>query len=207
MPTDTAITSFFFCISLDIVVDVEKRPVLSFHSWSNLSSKEEKSITIAQSDLPNIDTLYIGVHGAAGNTISNFRLTARRHQPKSSNRMEEDINTEDSVQCDNCGSWIPKRTMMLHERFCLRNNVRCPWGCGVVFKNNSQELENHWHCDKCDYSGSITEKDKHDSYFHQNRTCACGEFKCDSVIGLSKHRKTTCSQKLIICRFCRVSLQ
>lgn len=185
---------------------MEKKPALSLHLWSNFTSKEEKSITIPASELQGKDTLYIGIHGASQDGVSKFKVTARVTQATSCNHTEE-VLTEDSVHCENCGSMIPKGTMVLHERFCLRNNIRCPRGCGAVFKRSSEEFENHWHCDKCDYIGSVTEKDKHGSYFHQERTCACGEFKCESIIDLSKHRKTECSLKLIICRFCRVSLR
>ncbi|KAG2188582.1 hypothetical protein INT44_001337 [Umbelopsis vinacea] len=186
----------------DIVADTEKKPVLSFHEWSDLTSKEEKSIIIRASELQAKDTLYIGVHGADLDADSKFKLTLRPALSSNSNQMEVDTNTEDSVECENCGSWVPQRTLPLHERFCFRNNVRCPWGCGAVFKKGSEELDNHWHCDKCDYCGVVADKPKHQAYFHQERECVCGEFKCDSIIDLSKHRRTECYQKLIICRFC-----
>lgn len=190
----------------DIVADTEKKPVLSFHEWADLTSREEKSIIIRASELQAKDTLYIGVHGAGHEVDSKFKLTLRPASTTNSNHMEVDTNTEDSVECENCGSWVPQRTLPLHERFCFRNNVRCPWGCGAVFKKGSEELENHWHCDKCDYCGVVADKPKHQSYFHQERECVCGEFKCDSLTALSKHRRTECYQKLIICRFCRVSI-
>ena len=45
-------------------------------------------------------------------------------------------------QCSNCHQWIPKRTMVLHENFCRRNNISCP-DCGDVFQKDSEEWKAH----------------------------------------------------------------
>lgn len=169
-----------------------------------MSSNQERSIIIPLNELHDKQILYIGVHGADHNNNSSFTFTTKAIHSATLNQPEEDVIAQDSAQCDNCGAWVPERTMVLHERFCLRNNVRCPWGCGAVFKKDSAELQNHWHCDKCDTRGTIFDKEKHETYFHQQKTCDCG-FKTASMTVLAKHRKTECPMKLIICRYCRVS--
>jgi hypothetical protein len=156
-------------------------------------------------ELHGIQILHVGVHGADHDRISSYTFTTKVVDTAVSNQPKEEDIMQDSAQCENCGAWVPERTMPLHERFCLRNNIRCPWGCGVVFKKDSEQLRNHWHCDKCDTQGTISEKEKHETYFHQEKVCACG-FKTPSLTILARHRKTECPMKLIICRYCRVSI-
>ncbi|KAJ2962192.1 hypothetical protein NQZ79_g2688 [Umbelopsis isabellina] len=186
----------------DFVVDVEKNPKLSLHIWSDLSSHQEKSIIIPLNELHGKQILYIGIYGADHDKTSSFTFTTKAIHSATLDQPKEDVIAQDSAQCENCGAWVPERTMVLHERFCLRNNVRCPWGCGAVFKKDSEELQNHWHCDKCDMRGTIFDKEKHEAYFHQEKTCDCG-FKTTSITVLAKHRKSECPMKLIICRYCR----
>ncbi|KAI9363587.1 hypothetical protein BD770DRAFT_195032 [Pilaira anomala] len=123
--------------------------------------------------------------------------------------MEVEVEEEDLTgkeQCKNCHAWVLQRTLVLHEGFCLRNNILCPWGCGKVFKKDSQELEDHWHCDQCDYigEGGKEGREKHLAYFHTPKTCSCTHFTTDSYEALSVHKRTTCPEKLITCRFCHI---
>ncbi|RCH97761.1 hypothetical protein CU098_001330, partial [Rhizopus stolonifer] len=118
-------------------------------------------------------------------------------------RQEED--TSGKVQCKNCHAWIPPSSLTLHETFCLRNNVPCPWGCGQIFKKGSQELQEHGHCDQCEFiSNSQQEQEKHFDYCHTLKTCVCTQFATPSYETLAEHRRTICPEKLIMCRYCHI---
>ncbi|CAG8448953.1 14159_t:CDS:10, partial [Gigaspora rosea] len=51
------------------------------------------------------------------------------------------------------------------------------------------------------YVGDYLEKEKHIFIFHTSRQCSCG-FEVESLPGLAQHKRTTCPEKLITCRFC-----
>ncbi|KAG0169613.1 hypothetical protein DFQ28_010246 [Apophysomyces sp. BC1034] len=185
----------------DLVVGTNRTPTLDNHAWSSLTSDTERQLTLSQ--LPSdIDTIYVGIHG-----YTDTKVSWKAHL---SIAVDEDMTLstpttptqEGLVQCNHCHAWFPERTRVLHAGFCLRNNVVCPQGCGQVFKKNSEELNEHWHCDKCDKVGSIAEKPKHDHYFHQPKTCACLDFHTDAFDKLAEHRRTQCPERLITCRFC-----
>lgn len=117
-------------------------------------------------------------------------------------------HSADEEQCKNCLQWVPKRTMILHENFCLRNNVVCPH-CKNVFQKRSLEWQNHWHCDFGDGFGSSSEsKTKHDAIFHTPHACpVCGpEQTFPSLPLLARHRTTVCPSKLILCQFCHLEV-
>ena len=117
--------------------------------------------------------------------------------------LEAAPNLEDT-RCKNCGSWVPKRTIVLHENFCLRNNILCP-KCKNVFQKSSAEWRDHWHCpyDDC-YGDSTLSHQKHDDLSHTPRYClACG-YKTESTLQLARHRTSTCPAKVILCQFCHL---
>ncbi|KAH7186080.1 ubiquitin fusion degradation protein UFD1-domain-containing protein [Fusarium flagelliforme] len=121
-----------------------------------------------------------------------------------SNGHEE--HSPDDEQCSNCLQYIPKRTMMLHENFCRRNNIVCP-GCKTVFKKGSPEWEAHWHCEKDEAFGlSTASKAKHDDVFHTERQCPHCEFTTNSLPDLARHATSICPGKLILCRFCHLEV-
>ena len=116
----------------------------------------------------------------------------------------------DEIKCRNCRQWVPTRTMMLHENFCLRNNIICD-RCGKVFKKSSSEWTHHWHCphnvDGDDGAWGITSlsRVKHDRLAHTPSPCrACSSYTAPNMALLARHRTTTCPAKLIICRFCHL---
>ncbi|RDA82569.1 hypothetical protein CP532_1059 [Ophiocordyceps camponoti-leonardi (nom. inval.)] len=112
----------------------------------------------------------------------------------------------DDERCANCLRWVPKRTMVLHESFCRRNNIVCP-RCQSVFVKGSAEWEAHWHCDKDDAHGnSPAGKAKHDEVFHRHRQCPSCEFSTNSLPDLARHRTSVCPGKLILCRFCHLEV-
>ncbi|KAF5000026.1 hypothetical protein FGRMN_2036 [Fusarium graminum] len=112
----------------------------------------------------------------------------------------------DEEQCSNCLQFIPKRTMVLHENFCRRNNIVCP-SCKSVFKKGSPEWEAHWHCDKDSAFGNSTaSKAKHNDIFHTERQCPHCEFSTNSMADLARHSTSVCPGKLILCRFCHLEV-
>jgi hypothetical protein len=110
--------------------------------------------------------------------------------------------------------------MMLHESFCFRQNVLCRLGCGQVFKKNSPEWAQHWHCtrstttdvtvDGSDVDGawgnSRASAVKHADVSHTARACpsCAGAFRAASLPQLAHHRTSMCPGKLIICQFCHL---
>jgi hypothetical protein len=173
---------------------------LDNHEWSNLDSHREKTI-----QLTNLTSTkaHVGIHGYAENTIVSWESNQVTESPM--DLLEESQDTDGKVQCKNCHAWIADRTVMLHEGFCYRNNTVCPWGCGKVFKKDSIELEEHWHCDQCDYIGTILDREKHVAYHHTPKPCICASYTASSFEALAEHRRTICPEKLITCRYCHVS--
>ena len=128
------------------------------------------------------------------------------HGPTEVMDVDGEHRGADDEQCKNCLQWVPKRTIVLHENFCRRNNVLCPQ-CKTVFKKGSPEWEAHWHCEHDNEHGnSATSKARHDEVFHTDRTCPSCEFSTNSLPDLARHRTTVCPGKLILCRFCHLEV-
>ncbi|KAF5542290.1 PRLI-interacting factor K [Fusarium phyllophilum] len=122
------------------------------------------------------------------------------------NGTGEQEHSPDEEQCSNCLQFVPKRTMVLHENFCRRNNIVCP-KCKSVFKKGSPEWDAHWHCEKDSAFGNSTEsKAKHDDIFHTERQCPNCEFSTNSMADLARHQTSVCPGKLILCRFCHLEV-
>ena len=130
------------------------------HVFGDFSSESSKTITIRSTnvELEGAETLLISIYARpssfqSSNRPRKFSLRAQALSKPvvgtSTNPVAIDEDTEmhspDEQQCKNCQQWIPKRTMMLHENFCLRNNILCPH-CKTVFQKNSKEWQDHWHC-------------------------------------------------------------
>ncbi|KAJ9649598.1 hypothetical protein H2199_000376 [Coniosporium tulheliwenetii] len=101
------------------------------------------------------------------------------------------------------------RTLFLHENFCLRNNIRCPNGCGQVFLRNSPAWANHWHCPHdSSYGNTPLSKAKHNHLYHTPYTCpSCSSTAVfPSLPALAHHRTTTCPGKPILCQFCHLQV-
>jgi hypothetical protein len=127
-----------------------------------------------------------------------------------SGNFEEDLEGNSAshdpgdVQCGNCQQWVPQRTLVLHESFCLRNNVLCPQ-CHSVFQKRSSEWQNHWHCSHDSSHGNdAPSKRRHDTIFHILYSCrACG-LELEGLPQLAQHRITDCPEKPILCQFCHL---
>ncbi|KAK7934528.1 ubiquitin fusion degradation protein [Apiospora marii] len=170
-------------------------------------------------ELDGVDQLLISVHGysgsgsgsgpdAAGSAPTPFTLRAQS-TPNTTNeptQVENQAGGPDEEQCTNCHQWVPKRTMVLHESFCRRNNIACPQ-CSEVFKKDSSEWQDHWHCAHDDAHGSSeTSKAKHDDIFHTDRQCPNCPFQTNSIPDLARHRTSVCPGKIILCQFCHLEV-
>ncbi|KAJ9142463.1 Ubiquitin fusion degradation protein [Pleurostoma richardsiae] len=186
------------------------------------SSNGAKRLTITSHDaaLDGAESLLISVHGYSGPGVVSdarpcrYKLRATIAVPSDEDleRKTGDFNSQsrspDDEQCANCLQWVPKRTMVLHENFCLRNNIVCPH-CKNVFRKQSPEWTDHWHCEFGDGYGSTPgSRAKHDAIFHTPRACpSCGPVQTfPSLPLLAQHRTTVCPAKLILCRFCHLEV-
>lgn len=100
---------------------------------------------------------------------------------------------------------------MLHENFCLRNNVVCPQGCGQIFQKRSEAYASHWHCPHDSvYGNTQLARRKHDAMFHLAEPLSCSrcstQYTFSSVPLLAQHHVTTCPAKVILCRFCHLDV-
>ncbi|MDI1486043.1 MAG: hypothetical protein OHK93_004232 [Ramalina farinacea] len=119
---------------------------------------------------------------------------------------ESDPVGTDEERCSNCHQAVPKRTVFLHQNFCLRNNVVCPQ-CRNVFQKTSEAWSNHWHCPHDDAFGNTSaSKAKHDQLMHTARHCSFCDYEAFNSPDLAHHRTTLCPGKLILCQFCHLQV-
>lgn len=207
------------------------KPRMDEYVFADFDSRPRKRIRLDPSnvELENAEALHVSVHAFApevpqtnGHAKSteqsanpiHYTLRARHPGPEdlatASTETGSDVPpTPEDVRCNNCHQWIPKRTLMLHENFCLRNNILCPKGCGQVFQKRSPAFERHWHCPHDTTNGNTElSHQKHDALYHPIevlRCTDCGTMETfSSVPALAHHRTTTCPAKLILCRFCHL---
>ncbi|AEO64463.1 uncharacterized protein THITE_2110621 [Thermothielavioides terrestris NRRL 8126] len=198
----------------------------SEHTFGDFSSPKDgvKRILIqpTNAELEGAESLLISVHGfslpgsdSSGQTPHRYTLRARAVDSQEPGAAPVDLvsspSSSDEQQCRNCLQMIPKRTMVLHENFCLRNNVVCSQ-CKIVFQRKSAEWQNHWHCPTHPeaYGSDPQSKAKHDYVQHTKHTCpSCGPsspFTFPSLPELARHRTTVCPGKLILCQFCHLEV-
>ncbi|KAK3679157.1 hypothetical protein LTR78_000718 [Recurvomyces mirabilis] len=207
------------------------KPRLDEHVFADLEGRPRKRIRIepTNAELEKAEALFISVHAcditehptndtSAGSNARPRHYTLRaRHTDDKSDSSQLKLNDDDvapnegDVRCKNCLQWVPGRALMLHENFCLRNNIACPKGCGQVFQKRSPAYEAHWHClHDVAYGSTPATKVKHDSIFHPDNVLRCQDCNTKetfpNIIGLSHHRTTTCPSKLILCRFCHLEV-
>ncbi|KAG7928290.1 hypothetical protein KL925_001590 [Ogataea polymorpha] len=106
--------------------------------------------------------------------------------------------------CSNCGATVAATSKIMHENFCLRNNVKCPHGCGKVFLRTVPE--NHWHCCEA-YGDDEASFNRHRKYYHEPVTLECS--RCSQVVSTRLvdhcvHVATSCPYTLHECRFCHL---
>lgn len=196
-------------------------PREAVHVFGNFAPAKHgtKSISISPTniELEGADQILISVHPydhpdsmQESRPPFQFTLRARAAVPSANGAESTEIGADapspDDVQCGNCLQYVPKRTMILHEGFCRRNNILCPH-CKSVFKKGSPEWESHWHCDRDDGHGNSNfSRLKHDDIFHTDRQCPSCEFSTNSLPDLARHQTSVCPGKLILCRFCHLEV-
>ncbi|KAA8650044.1 putative ubiquitin fusion degradation protein (Ufd1) [Aspergillus tanneri] len=195
------------------------RPRADEHVFGDFSSSPLKRISIQPTnvELDGAEALYISVHAFAHHPQDigidqsrplQFNLHLAADLSADGNELLEDdasaTHDPEDVRCKNCHQWVPHRSLLLHENFCLRNNVFCAQ-CRNVFQKTSPEWQNHWHCAHDSLYGSdLLSKQRHDTIFHDQYKChACG-FETDGLPRLAQHRTTVCPGKPILCRFCHL---
>ncbi|CAG8694114.1 14411_t:CDS:2, partial [Funneliformis mosseae] len=177
----------------DLVVSNVQFPKDDDHIWSNFSSDPSKSVFIASTNFEYAtkDDIHIGVHGY-GDSSNPYELTVTHSDqpPTMSEHSLELINDHAPgyIQCRNCGSWIPERTIALHSNFCERNNIMCS-SCNKVMKKG--EEKNHWHCSKCD-------KSLPDLAYHRRTMCPDKLIKCRFCLNLVKQGELSTNQNDIL---------
>ncbi|GAB7363027.1 hypothetical protein MBLNU230_g3320t1 [Neophaeotheca triangularis] len=207
------------------------KPRVDEHVFADLDGRPRKRIRLEPTnvELENAEALFVSVHAFSPTVHTNghtddskqsmprhFTLRASHPEPATSSAQNDESQTEeppnpDEVRCKNCQQWVPQRTLMLHENFCLRNNVLCPHGCGQVFQKRSPKHEQHWHCPHDTFHGNtILSQEKHNKLYHPLSPLHCGDCSTaqdfTSIPLLAHHRTTTCPAKIILCRFCHLEV-
>ncbi|RFU78173.1 ubiquitin fusion degradation [Trichoderma arundinaceum] len=213
--------------SLDLFVTPKSRqqralPRDAVHVFGDFSPAQHgvKSITLSPTniELEDAESLLISVHayqdpgsGMTSTTPVAYTIRAKAAPLEGTTagetmEIDKEDHSADEEQCTNCLQWVPKRTMVLHQNFCLRNNILCPI-CKSVFKKGSPEYEAHWHCSHDEAHGdSPLGKAKHDQVFHTDHRCPACEFSTNSLSDLARHRTSVCPGKIILCRFCHLEV-
>lgn len=200
------------------------RPREDEHVFGDISSQPTKKIRINATnvELENSVALWVSIRGYGK---PNAEEGAGTHQGPipylfravssidSAMANGDDMNMDEAIssnpdedRCKNCHQLVPRRTMILHENFCFRNNIFCS-RCENVFKKTSAEWKNHWHCPHDDAFGNTQiSRDKHDSLFHTILPCPACDYRATDTLTLAHHRTTTCRGKLILCIFCHLEV-
>ncbi|KAJ6018075.1 hypothetical protein N7451_001454 [Penicillium sp. IBT 35674x] len=191
----------------------QSRPRADMHVWGDFSSQSLKRVKIRSTNvaLEGAEALYISAHANSidSDAAPTQQSPAQYHLRIAANELEGETETEEAhepgdVQCQNCRQWVPQRTLILHENFCLRNNVLCSQ-CNNVFQKRSPEWENHWHCPHDSAHGNdASSKLSHDSIFHSAHSCPDCAAQFEGLPALAQHRTTECPGKLILCQFCHL---
>lgn len=191
----------------------QSRPRADMHVWGDFSTDSSKKFEIKPTNvaLEGSEALYVSVSsdsdpsGEATPSPAHYRLQITVNSEES----KEAVDTEEShepgdVQCKNCQQFVPERTLVLHENFCLRNNILCGQ-CNTVFQKRSEEWQSHWHCPHDSANGNdASSKAKHDAIFHQPHQCVDCALELEGLPALAQHRTTDCPGKLILCQFCHL---
>lgn len=205
------------------------RPRADNYVFADWEDRAVKSITILPSnvELEDAEALYISAYAfqpvdtqdstADSSLTRNFTLSVHISDTTSpqaklpTSNAATTASAEGDVRCKNCGQWVPQRTLILHENFCLRNNIMCPQGCGQVFQKRSEAFQAHWHCPHDTFFGNSSfSHSKHDTLYHPSEPLRCSRCTTkqtfSSVPLLAQHHVTTCPSKLILCQFCHLAV-
>lgn len=106
-------------------------------------------------------------------------------------------SSSDSVGCPNCLSLIPSMSLDLHLIHCQARFQLCST-CRKPVKRS--DIAQHTHCEICNRAVAIDHLHEHRKQWHEPLACLCGrEITRDD---LPRHRRESCSNRLVLCRFC-----
>lgn len=201
------------------------RPRENEFVFGDFSTRAAKRVKIRHTNagLDNAEALWVSVRGNAGSdqlapaqalaqAPLQYNLRVSSIDELSIPKQADSIMTDnepvgpDEERCTNCLQAVPKRTMFLHQNFCLRNNILCPH-CHLVYQKSSSEWQNHWHCPHdVSHGNTLSSHAKHDSLMHTSRSCPSCDYEAANTPDLAHHRTTTCPGKLILCQFCHLQV-
>ncbi len=111
---------------------------------------------------------------------------------------------EGHVKCGNCGQCVPEARFVMHEAFCLRNNILCTHpGCNAVVQKNNPDA--HWHAPGTGRLVDVPFRAKHCAVFNTPLLCSCG-FQANFE-DMQKHSKLHCPHRTVQCRYCGSTTQ
>ncbi|KAL9064544.1 MAG: hypothetical protein Q9161_008810 [Pseudevernia consocians] len=190
--------------------------------FGDFSTKATKRLKIrhTNAELDNAEALWVSVRGygqpdqdSLGQPPLQYNLRVSYIDELSIPNQADSTMTDDELigpdeeRCTNCHQAVPKRTMFLHQNFCLRNNILCPH-CHLVYQKSSLEWQNHWHCPHdSSHGNTISSHTKHDALMHTSQSCPSCDYEAANIPDLAHHRTTTCPGKLILCQFCHLQVQ
>lgn len=203
------------------------RPRDDEHVFGDFDNRPTKRIRISPTnvDLEDAEALWVSVHAPTSDTpqapARHFTIRASPYDPKFTSSSERATDTSTAttplkpgeVLCSNCHKPVPQPSLVLHQNFCLRNNILCPHGCGQVFQRRSPTYAAHWHCPHDSAHGNTpTSLNHHNHIFHTPHPCP-GEtdttpctYHASTLPDLAHHRTTTCPAKPILCQFCHLEV-
>ncbi|KAJ1963599.1 hypothetical protein GGI12_001956 [Dipsacomyces acuminosporus] len=180
------------------------------NTWFDHSplSQKKKTLYIDGSALPSgSNNVHIAVVGYSPTCHARLRVllddaNKQTEQAVAAQSADNLSSSDGLLRCANCSSLVPKERFDMHAIVCQRNNVKCP-SCERIFKRGSDELKQHWHCDKCSLAGAVGDQEKHDQFYHSPCSCSCSPARVyDSIAELAEHRRSDCPERLIECRYC-----
>ncbi|KAB8214588.1 hypothetical protein BDV33DRAFT_30865 [Aspergillus novoparasiticus] len=168
------------------------RPREDQHLLSDFTTQPIKRVRIESTnvELEAAEALYVSVYAFDHHEYSDeypqnqelplqYKLQISANQSVDSDEDSKNTSAHgnpNDIQCGNCQQWVPQRTLVLHESFCLRNNVLCPQ-CRNVFQRRSSEWQNHWHCTQDSSYGNgvlIPQKGETDPDMHDPEVLVSG---------------------------------
>ena len=159
-------------------------------SESSVSLEVDRSILLRRGLETWPQFIIIGV--ACASDISEVTVSA---QPVLETAVES--SSSDSVECSNCASLIPSRSRDLHFIHCQARYQLCST-CRKPVKR--ADMAQHTHCEVCNRAVGYDHLEKHREQWHEPLACLCGRKVTRDE--LPRHRRESCSNRLVLCRFC-----
>ncbi|KAJ3181562.1 hypothetical protein HDU85_003504 [Gaertneriomyces sp. JEL0708] len=160
------------------------------------------SVITVKVDSSEAAFLYIGVRGYASKSRYQLMIATVHETTEHGATAPKETTEPGTRKCPNCSAQVKEQAYIMHEAFCLRNNSVCPRCKKVMTKSDYQS---HWHCEKCAKVGIMSEQEKHDKFVHTPILCDCGITL--PMPELAEHRKNSCTERLILCKFCHLRVR